>query len=81
MTRWTTYGLAVWLGGLGCLLGCLGETASAQDHAHHAQATSDDPACTDGCCPAKEDSAPAPRSSNDMDCCIYLTAPPATLVK
>lgn len=81
--RWVAYTLIVWLGGLGCLAGCFAEAyAAPAAHAEHAQAVPEDSDCTDGCCKkngSESDSEPHP--TQDMDCCLYLSAPPVTLAK
>lgn len=73
-------GLAVWFGGLSCVLGCAAETAEA---AAHAGAGHGQEACHDGCCPAsKESDTPQPQHpTRELDCCVALVAPTALTSK
>lgn len=84
-TRWVIYALVVWLGGLGCLAGCFAQTsAAAAAHAEHVQVAQEESDCSDGCCKKKKKdtgSESDPQPVQKMDCCIYLTTPPATLAK
>jgi len=67
--------LAVWFGGLSCVLGCAAETAEAA----HAAVEHRSASCSDGCCPVGENpQAPRPNHpAREMDCCVALMTPTA----
>jgi len=73
-------GLALWFGGLSCVLGCAAETAEG---AAHAGAGHGQEACPDGCCPAsKESDAPQPQHpTRELNCCVALVTPTALTSK
>lgn len=73
-------GLAVWFGGLSCVLGCAAETAES---AAHAGAGHGQEACHDGYCPAsKESDTPQPQHpARELDCCVALVTPTALTSK
>ena len=81
--RWLLYALLVWLGGLGCLAGCVAQTHAAAMPEPHAAGGSHEESCTDGCCKKKNGSEHAPDSqhSTEQSCCIYLNIPAATVAK
>ena len=80
--RVVLYALVTWLGGFGCVAGCLAQTSAAPLHAEHEQVSEPSPECGDGCCESGSthdggESAPA----GAADCCVYSAMPPATLAK
>ena len=71
--RVVLYALIVWLGGLGCFAGCIAETYAVP-------AASSAPDCADDCC-KKPGSKHSEHPGENMDCCLYLTTPPATVAQ
>lgn len=73
--RIVLYALLAWLGGLGCFAGCIAETYAAPA----ASAAGD---CADDCCKkGQSGSEHSEHPASKMDCCLYLTTPPATVGK
>ncbi|GEM_PF-4128509 len=73
---WIGLALALWLGGLSCVLGCAAEaTAAGHPRDESAAAASDAGSCTDSCCQKGAGSAPPEHPAKEMDCCNALAAP------
>jgi hypothetical protein len=78
---WVAIALALWLGGLSCLLGCAAQVAAVgHDHGQPLAATVGEDSCTDGCCKKGDPGSEPPSGgrehpAKEMDCCLAVAAP------